>query len=1129
MPLKIINFNEMKTKPKSDGKTREYPVWLKQLLILKMIVILILTTGLTVAYAESDGQTTKLDLKISTGTVKDFIEEIERQTDLSFMYDNNIFNVDRKISVEGENQTVKSVVEKMILGEDLKYELVNRFIVISAKVSPTETQQQKSITGKVATASGETLPGVSVVVQGTGKGTMSNIDGIFTITDIPENTVLQFSFVGMRTQEIAVGDQTTIDVILIEEAVEIEEVVAIGYGVARKRDLTGSIVSISGESLKTSPDYNPVKALQGKVPGLVMTNTGAAGGSPTVRIRGVATVNASTNPLYVVDGMFVDNIDFVNPNDISSIEVLKDPSSLAIFGVQGANGVIIITTKRADKGKLAVSYDGYAGVQVLHERDRLNLTNASEFTMLYNEQLKNMNPAATEWVPDLLGGGTDWQSEIFNPAVITNHGVTVSQSGDKASSVLSLGYFLQDGIVNYNSYQRLNARWSGDYIISKVFKAGGNVALTRWDTDPATASVSNAAQALPTYFPYSPVEDHNPENIGSYYTPSPSIQKDVPNPVAVMEINKGTAESYGYRTVGNVYGEVAFLKDFTFRATGYADIGINMGSNYFPRFDVNNENSNSSHKSEKTSFSRNTGEYSKYQTDLILNYNKTKDLHRIGAMAGYTSRVQEAKGFNAGADTLVSNDMWVVTEDFWMLNMGSTQNKTNSDFYEAESFISYLARLNYSYADKYLFSATFRADGSSKFSPNNRWGYFPSIGLGWVVTQEDFMTDKIKTLDYLKVKTSWGQLGNDKIGNYLWFPTINPKGQQVVIDGQTYYIPTVSNLVDDDIHWEVVTGFDAGFESQWFDRRLSLEVGFFTKTTSDLLAYVAPPISVGAGYAITNAGSIRNRGVEYIISWRGKTGDFTYGISTNGATLNNEVLSLGNDDSDIVTGKYHRTSVGHPVGAIYGYVQDGIFQNQSEIDSYFPASWTSHPGDIRYEDLNGDQKITDKDREFIGSSIPTFTYGINLNAAFKNFDFNIDFNGSYGNQIINTKKLPTFAQFNFYETTLNRWHGEGTSDFEPALNTSRGNNFEPSTNLLESGAYFRIRAIQLGYSLPEKLAKSIGSSNFRIFINAQNPITFKNNSGYTPEIGGGILDGGIDNGNTYPLPSVYTAGLTVNF
>ncbi len=1003
------------------------------------------------------------------------------------------------------------------------------FFILSAGFFASTMAQDIQLKGTVLDAKDKsTLPGSAIVIKGTSTGVITDMNGNFQLAVTPNSTIV-VSFIGYSSQEVFIGSQTSIEVLLESEQVELNQVVVVGYGTSRKRDLTGSIVSISGDDLKSSPDYNPIKSLQGKVPGLVLTNNGAAGSSPTIRLRGIATVNASTNPLYVVDGMFVDNIDFVNPNDISSVEVLKDPSSLAIFGVQGANGVIIITTKRAEKDKLTISYDGYAGVQMLHARDRLKLANASEFTMLYNEQLKNMNPSATTWVPDLLGGGTDWQSHIIRDAAITNHGVTVSQSGDKSSSVFSIGYFKQDGIVNYNSYQRFNARWSADYNVSKYFKMGGNATLSRWDVDPASANVANASQALPTYSPFAPSEDYNAENIGSYYTPAPGIQKDVPNPVAVMEINKGTNESYGFRTVGNVYAEVTFLKDFVFRATGYGDVGINTGSQYQPRFDVNNASSNSSHKSEKTAFSRSTAEYTKYQSDFILNYKKVIDAHRIGVMAGYTAREQVNKGFSAAADSLLNPDTWIVPKDFWMLNMGSTLTKTNGDWYDAESFISYLARVNYSFADRYLLSATFRADGSSKFSPNNRWGYFPSIGLGWVISDEPFMLGLKDNVNFLKLKTSWGKLGNDKIGNYLWFPTINPLGQQVVVDGETYYIPTVSNLVDENIHWEVVTGLDVGFESQLFDSRLLIEMGFYTKTTSDLLAYVAPPVSVGAGFAITNAGSIKNSGIEYIISWRDKIGDFSFGISTNGATLNNEVLSLGNDNSDIVSGKYHRTSVGHPVGAFYGYVQDGIFQNQSEIDNYFPASWTSVPGDIRYKDLNEDGKITDKDRKFIGSSIPTFTYGLNLNAEYKGFDASIEFNGVYGNHIVNTKKLPTFAQFNFYTSSLDRWHGEGTSDFEPSLNTSRGNNFEPSTNLLESGAYFRIRAIQFGYNVPGSSLKYIGISKLRVFVNAQNPLTFKNNSGYTPEIAGGILDGGIDNGGTYPLPSVYTAGLSINF
>lgn len=976
---------------------------------------------------------------------------------------------------------------------------------------------------------GEPAIGATVLVKGKpGQGTITSVDGGYTLLEVPSDGVLVFSFMGMESIEIPVNGKNKINAVLAENSTQLDEVVVVGYGTARKRDLTGSIVSISGEDIKNAPAANPIRALQGKVPGLDIMNSGAAGGGATIRLRGVATINASTSPLYVVDGMFVDNIDFVNPADIAQMEVLKDPSSLAIFGVQGANGVIIITTRKAEDGKLSVSYNGYGGVQILHDRDRLKLTDASEFTMLYNEKLKNENPDAEEWVPDLLGKGTDWQSEIMRPAAITSHSVSFSKSSDKGSSLLTLGYFLQEGIVKYNKHQRINARFSGDYKVNKHFTVGANATLSRWDSDGATASVQGAARAIPTYTPYAPKEDWNDENVGSHYTPSPSIQKDVSNPVAKMEIEKGTDDSYGYRVVSNLFGEIKFLKDFTFRATGYVDIGVSYGSNFTPRFDVNNETSSSSHKSNKTSFKRSTSEYNKYQADFVLNYNKNIDKHRIGATAGYTARYQGSKGFDAAIDTLVNRDMWIVPEDFWMLNMGDDRTARVGDSFAEETFISYLARINYSYASKYLLTATFRADGSSKFSPNKRWGYFPSIGTGWVISEENFMKG-IKQINFLKLKASWGQLGNDKIGNYLWFPTINPMGQQVVVDGKTYYIPTVSNMVDENIHWEVVSGFDVGIEGRFFDSKLSVDLGYYTKKTSDLLARVAPPVSVGAGYAITNAGSIRNKGFEFVIGWRDNIDDFSYGISVNGSTLKNEVLELGNDNSDIVSGTYHRTSVGHSVGSMYGYVQDGIFQNQAEIDNYYPASWKSRPGDIRYKDLNGDKKIDDKDRTFIGNNLPEFTYGINLNAGYKNFDLSIDFNGLTGRDIINTKKLMSFSQFNYYEFNLGRWHGEGTSNFEPVIDNTRSHNYLPSTNLLEDGSYFRIREIQLGYSFSKKVLKSLGVNKFRIYVNAQNPLTFKHNSGYTPEITGSILEGGVDGGGTYPLPTTYTAGVSLSF
>lgn len=974
---------------------------------------------------------------------------------------------------------------------------------------------------------GESLIGASVLQKGTSNGTITNFDGNFTIT-VPTNATLVISYVGYLPQELVVKSNEAVLIKLFVDDKTLEEVVVVGYGTARKRDLTGAITSLSGDDIKNAPNNNPLNSLQGKVPGLLVTNSGSAGSSPTIRLRGVATMNSGTQPIYVVDGMILNNIDFLSPQDIESIEVLRDPSSLAIFGVQGANGVIIVTTKRADKNKLTLNYDGYVGSQILHDRDRVKLTNASEFTELYNELLTNMNPTASEWIPDLLGGGTDWMSQVLRPATITNHSISISQSTDKSSTLMSLGYFAQDGIVKYNSYKRLNGRLASDFNLGKYIKTGASISFSRWDVDPATASIQNAVQAIPTYSPYSPESDHNPENIGSYYTPSPGIQKDVANPVALMEIGKGNSESYGYRATANLYGEVKFLKDFTFKATGYADIGINLGSVFTPRFDVNNSTSNSSHKSDKTSFSRSEGEYKNYQTDLLLNYNKVLDAHRVSGMVGYTVSESVSQGFGAASDTILDGNRWIVPKDFWMISSGSEQKRYASDWYTSSALMSYIARGTYSFADKYLLTTTLRADASSRFRAVNRWKIFPSLGLGWVASEESFFKSLSKKIDFLKIKAAWGKQGNDKIGDYLQYPTIHPKGAQVVVNGNVYYLPTTDYEVDPNLSWEVVSGFDAGFDSKFLNNRLSFDFGYYNKSTNGLLAYV--PGSAGAStYKITNAGSINNQGIEYVLSWQDKIGNFGYTISTNGSTIKNKVTSLGNENADVVSGTYHITRVGYAVGSIFGYEQVGLFQNQQEINNAATTSWISKPGDIQYKDITGDGKITDKDRTFIGSTIPSFLFGLNLAANYKGFDMSVEFNGIAGSKIVNTKKLPSFTQFNFYKEALSRWHGEGTSNDYPILDNTRSHNFLPSTNLLEDGSYVRLRNLQIGYTLPKSVYSILGLSKVRIYANAQNLITFKSNTGFTPEIGGSILSANVDNGSTYPLPTTYTCGLSVNF
>ena len=968
------------------------------------------------------------------------------------------------------------------------------------------------------------LMGAAVLIEGTTNGAQTDMSGSFSLSGVKIGDKLVVSFTGMKTEIIPITNQNRssgINVYLKNDNYQLEQVVVTGYGTARKRDLTGAIVSVSGEELKNSPTNNVMSSLQGKIPGLMVTNSGSAGAEPDIKIRGIGTLNASSNPLYVVDGMLMSDIKFLSNSDIASMEILKDPSSLAIFGVQGANGVIIITTKRAEGNKTSVTYDGYFGAQTVWKRDRVKLTNATEFTMLYNEMLQNQDPNAASWVPDMLGTGTDWQSKVLRErAMITNHNLTVSKSGKNSKSLLSVGYYKQDGVLKYNTYQRFNVRFSQDYDITKNLKAGGNINLSQMDSKPASAKIQNAVMALPTYVPYAPEEDYDPENLGSLYHPSADIQSNVNNPVAQMELYKDTEKYRDYRIIGNIYGEWNFLKDFTLKATGYMDLGLYRGEQYTPRYDVNNSTSHSAHKNDITNFYRKSDEARTFQADFLLSYKKMITNHRIDATVGYTARKAISEGFNAKVDSL-ANGMNIVPNDLWMLSMGSVNRVSAGDWWNEESFISYLARVNYAYKDRYLLTATFRADGSSKF--------FPSVGLGWVISEEAFMEPLKKVVDFAKLRVSWGKLGNDKIGNYLYYPTINPKGKQVIINGVTQFIPTLSYDIDKNIHWEVMTGIDVGISAQLFNNRLGMELGYYSKTTDDLLAYVSPSSSIGAGYAITNAGSINNKGFEFSLSWKDRIGDVDYGINVNGATLKNKVTKLGDNNSDIISGDYHRTSVGHPIGSYYGYVQDGIFQTQEEIDNYYPMTWTAKPGDIRYKDLNGDKKITDADRTYLGSPMPTFTYGFGFMLGYKNFDLNVDFNGVSGNKILDLKKTVSWTTTNFYEKSLQRWHGEGTSNKEPILDKSRGHNYLSSTNLLENGSYLRLRNVQLGYTLPSSAISKLGISGLRVYVSGQNLLTFKHNTGYTPEIGGSALQGGMDQGDTYPLPSVYTVGLSINF
>ena len=998
-------------------------------------------------------------------------------------------------------------------------------LAVMTAAAQTNVKVTGSVKGKTF---GEPLPGVAVTYGDIYPST--DTDGNYSI-DVPSGAELTFSMTGMKTLKVNIAGGGKFDVVMEDEILELEETVVVGYGTQRKRDLTGSITTVRGDDIKMAATNSPLEALQGKVPGLYIINSGAAEGTPTVTLRGVSTVRASTTPLYVVDNMLTDDISWLNLNDIASIEVLKDASSTAMFGVQGANGVIIITTRKAEDDGVNVSYSGTAGVSVVHNRDRLKLCNADEFTMLYNELLTNMDPEATPWVPQLTGEGTDWIDLVLRPAFFTNHTVTLSRGGEKGSSITSLSYLHNEGVVKYNAYDNINIRHNNEFKVGNWLKAGIQANLRYRTTDPSNVSLSSTARVIPTYGPYDSEDYWDENNLGSYFTPADNIQKDVGNPVAAMLISRGNSESYAYQGLFNGFVEINFLKDFTFKAAGYFDYTAQFSSSYNPKYYVTNGGSASSQYSRYTSFSRSVGEYKKSQADITLSYAKVTDKVRVNAVVGFTAKEYDGVGFSASVDTLINGSYWNIPESMRMLNLGDDKSRKNSDWRSSNAFISWLGRVNLTVLDRYLLTATLRYDGSSKFGRDHRWGLFPSVGLGWVISDEKFM-QKADWLNFWKLRTSYGVAGNDKIGDYLAYPTINPRGTTITSDGETYYIPVTSYQVDQNIHWETVSTFDIGTDMRMFNSRLAVELGYYYKKTSDLLAHVQPTVSVGSGYAITNAGSLSNQGVEFVVSWEDRIGDFSYNVSFNGSTIKNKVLALGNDDSYITSGNYHRTAVGYPVGSFYGYVAEGVFQTQEEADEFnatHTSSYVFKAGDIRYADLNDDGRFNDQDRDFIGKTIPSFMYGINIRLGYKNFNLSVDMNGVTGVDIMNTKYWQSYAQYNYYKEQLGRWHGPGTSDKLPILDSTRPQNSLCSTVAIEDGSYFRIRNIQLGYTIPKKALDAIKFSNVYVYIQAQNPLTFKNTTGYTPEIGGGILNANIDDGGTYPIPSSYTFGINLTF
>lgn len=983
----------------------------------------------------------------------------------------------------------------------------------------TTWAQGKRITGQVTTPDGEGLAGASITVKNSATGTNTDTSGRFTLT-VPDNARLVVSYVGYLQQEVAVGNQTELMIVLQPTGSALEQVVVIGYGTANRRDLTGSIVTVKAKDIENRPATNPANLLQGKVAGLSVVNSGRPGTEPDVRIRGTNTING-VKPIYVVDGILTENINFLNPADIESIEVLKDPSSLAIFGVRGANGAIAITTKRARAGQTIVNVNTSVGLKKV--QDRIELTNGDQFRELYSEQLANQ--AATPYDYTLWNANTDWQDEIFQDAIVNYNNISITGASERNRFYLGLGYMTEEGVIKHEKYNKYTLNFSDELRVGKPFKIGF-IFNGYFAELPREASVGSAIRAAPI----APVMD---PGTGLYHT-LPAFQRaQVFNPMVGVEVEKNTLISNEYRTVGSIYGEVDFLQNFTFRAQLFADYGFNTTRSYAPIIEVYNPEIVGPNKRDtsrrSTSVAQSQNIYPKTQMDYLLTYKKKfgdHDLTVLGGITTYYRGFEETRSsVQQGTGQVIPND-----PDKWYVDgVGDPSTKLGSGSAWEDASLSYLARALYNFQGKYLINASFRRDGSSQFYRlGNEWKNFGAVGLGWVISKENFFEGQ-NFLDYLKLKASLGVLGNKNIDEryrYPAYPTLTNAnsgvfGNNVVAALEREYIP------DPNLNWETVHSWEVGIELNTFKNRLHFETNYYHKLTEDVLTLIPGPSGTLPG--LGNLGEVENKGFEFQASWtQAVSKDVTITVSGNLATIDNQVNRLNKEGFEIINGPA-RTTAGYPIGYFYGYIHDGIYQTATEIvRSPVNTLFNVMPGDIKYRDINGDGQITVADRTMIGNPTPDFIYGGSISANYKGLDLGIDLQGVYGNEIFRAWNQGTFADFNYLTDRLGRWNGVGTSNWEPILNTKRANNYQNSTYWIEDGSFFRIRNVQLGYTFGQSALERMRIKSLRLYFNAQNLATFTNATGYTPEIGGTPIAFGIDNG-TYPVPAIYSVGINLNF
>lgn len=1031
---------------------------------------------------------------------------------------------------------------------------------LAVSIFQTENQSvfqtvEKKITGVVYDEAGIPVIGANILEKGTTNGTITDIDGNFSLT-VSDKAVLVVSYIGYDQQEIVVQGKDSFVINLKEDSQTLEEVVVVGYGVQKKKLVTGATVQVKGEDLQKLNTVNPMGALQSQSPGVNITKTSGQPGSEfKVSVRGIGTVGDSS-PLYIVDGVTVSNIDYLSPSDIESIDVLKDAASAAIYGARAANGVILVTTKQGKSGKAVIEYDGYVGWQNIVQ----NVTplNAQQYAMIMSEAAENseMNPFDFQnLVPDwdkIESGewtGTNWFSEMCNKnAFMQNHALNVRGGTDMSVYSLGLSYTTQEGSFGNPAppqYTRYSFRLNTDHKLIKgngydVLKIGENLNYTYSEKSTIGTGnlyVSDLRQAFITN-PFLPVYDEN----GDYHYAIDWNEKQI-NPMGFLYYEHSQNLRKENRLSGNLYIELQPIKGLKFRSSFGIHLDMSSYRKFIPVYDLGPEKfCNENITTQQFSL----GNKWLFENTLSYDWN-LKESHVFNFLVG-TSAEKSGLG-----ETINGENVNSIFDDFDHAYLDN-----NKQIYEGKTklsggpltpgrLLSFFGRVNYNFRETYLATLVMRADGSSNFAPGNRWGYFPSVSAGWVMTNEKFMEKTLSWLDFLKIRASWGQNGNQNIAGFQYLANIAFDSKYFFGDNKNnvYSGAYPSILANTDIKWETSEQIDLGFDARFLSGRLSLAFDWYNKKTKDWLL-VAPVLgSYGTGAPYINGGDVLNRGVEFGLSWKDQVGGFQYSVSGNIAYNKNEVTRIANAEGIIHgpanvlshnTAELYRAQVGFPIGYFWGYETDGIFQNEDEVNAYKNADGKiimpdAEPGDLRFIDANGDGTIDDNDKGMIGDPNPDVTFGLSASMSYKGFDLSIVTNGVAGNQIARSYRSGNEAFHNYTTEILDRWHGEGTSNTVPRVTASASiNDLYISDRYIENGSYWRISNITIGYDF-KKLFKNLPLQQARLYVTGQNLATLTAYKGLDPEVGYGYDSSwasGIDLG-FYPSPRVFMVGVSLKY